>query len=618
MDTVLVFVEYTEPSIRHVPWRLPVGGRTALGLLLERLARGCAANRRRAVLCVDERRREEVEAIAGVHDWPVIVTKAELLPAALIEFVAHDPHAGDLLLFSSRDVVPDAAASDRLLEEHRRVSAELTLAADFLLDGLVPLIVRSPALKTLSEGYRDARDVRHLASLLRWPLQSRGLQVSRVPAAELMPAADLDVLPAAPAIDDCWSHVAARDSAPVVSDNDAARIFRARLLASRDEVPALHPRPRPSAAVRSVLYASARLAFSGAENSLFALIAHLDPARYRAVAIFPVETKLAEKLREAGVEVVIAGWDYSGLTPRNLKFCEALLEAYQPDVVHVDVVPNPALMVTARARGVRLVGHVREVLDLPLPPIVTMPDRLIAVSEFLARKLRRYNMVNERVVAIHNGVGRPYTSGPPVHRDLQRCEYGIPGDAFVVSAVSRITPPKKLDVFLAGFQKVLAQEPAAWALIVGEPSSNDLAYAHELRQLARTKGVEHRTTWLPFEEDIERVFATTDVLVHCCTTEPFPRCVLEGLVFGVPAVVPDLGGATELVEDGTSGLVFAADSVDEMAFTVMRLIRDGALLERLRQQARARSRTFDVAHHVDAVQAVYDELCQPQAEPALT
>lgn len=72
-----------------------------------------------------------------------------------------------------------------------------------------------------------------------------------------------------------------------------------------------------------------------------------------------------------------------------------------------------------------------------------------------------------------------------------------------------------------------------------------------------------------------------DAVVVGNPAEPMGRTVLEAKLRGVVAVVPDTGGSCELVQNGQTGLVYAANDVDSLARTLTRLVDDPELMARI-------------------------------------
>lgn len=83
----------------------------------------------------------------------------------------------------------------------------------------------------------------------------------------------------------------------------------------------------------------------------------------------------------------------------------------------------------------------------------------------------------------------------------------------------------------------------------------------------------------------EQVLDDIDVMVVANGQEPMGRTVLEAQLSGVLAVVPDTGGAAELVRDGSTGLVFRAGDANSLAMALRRVREDPDLMQRIREQA---------------------------------
>ncbi|WP_226344578.1 glycosyltransferase family 4 protein [Agilicoccus flavus] len=86
----------------------------------------------------------------------------------------------------------------------------------------------------------------------------------------------------------------------------------------------------------------------------------------------------------------------------------------------------------------------------------------------------------------------------------------------------------------------------------------------------------------------ERAMAELDVVVVGNPAEPMGRTVLEAADRGVVAVVPDSGGASELVEEGVSGFVYRHDDPADLARVLDRVRREPALVSDMVSVAQSR------------------------------
>ena len=91
--------------------------------------------------------------------------------------------------------------------------------------------------------------------------------------------------------------------------------------------------------------------------------------------------------------------------------------------------------------------------------------------------------------------------------------------------------------------------------------------------------------------------------------------VLEAAALGLPAIVPDTSAASEMVEDGRTGLIFRGGDVDDLAEKITRL-QDDRLVAELGSAAYDRywAAPCDPGRHVEELLAVYGRILESRAE----
>lgn len=110
-------------------------------------------------------------------------------------------------------------------------------------------------------------------------------------------------------------------------------------------------------------------------------------------------------------------------------------------------------------------------------------------------------------------------------------------------------------------------------------------------------------------EELARVLASADALVHACPFETFGLSIAEAMSCGLPCVVPDEGGAAEM-HDPASGEQYRAEDVDACAAAVMRLLgRIEGSGDALREAAaRAAGKLPNVREQFEHQVALYTDL----------
>ncbi|MEX3940862.1 glycosyltransferase family 4 protein [Paraburkholderia sp. BR10937] len=211
----------------------------------------------------------------------------------------------------------------------------------------------------------------------------------------------------------------------------------------------------------------------------------------------------------------------------------------------------------------------------------------------------------KRIDVVHNGVDEsPFRALARMPQAQLRAQIGLPEDAFLVGAFSRLARWKGQHVLL----EALLDEPRAHAVLVGAPLFGEDAYAAELRAFVEANGLQERVHFLGFRHDIAACMRAVDVIAHTSITpEPFGRVVVEGMLAQRPVVASRDGGVTEIVEHGESGLLCTPGDAKELAATIGRLHDDAALRDRLAVQGLATARErFGKQQYVDAVERVLD------------
>jgi glycosyltransferase involved in cell wall biosynthesis len=122
-----------------------------------------------------------------------------------------------------------------------------------------------------------------------------------------------------------------------------------------------------------------------------------------------------------------------------------------------------------------------------------------------------------------------------------RKKLGIEGDELIIGTACRLVPIKRIDVLLGAFRMVRDTHPNAVLVIGGTGPLSD-----ELKSVAAGLGIESKVKFLGHRDDIHDVMSAFDLFVMTSTHEGVPMALLEALAFGVPAVVPAVGGIPEV------------------------------------------------------------------------
>ncbi|MDR2886039.1 MAG: glycosyltransferase family 4 protein [Rikenellaceae bacterium] len=190
-------------------------------------------------------------------------------------------------------------------------------------------------------------------------------------------------------------------------------------------------------------------------------------------------------------------------------------------------------------------------------------DKVIAVSN-LTRNIviERYGVPAENVVTVHNAVRFASTPSTDVERGVEDK---------IVTFLGRITYQKGPDYFVEAAAKVLKRLPNVRFVMAG---SGDMM-AHVIRRVARL-GIADRFHFTGFlkGEDVQKMFALSDVYVMPSVSEPFGISPLEAMKSNVPVIISKQSGVAEVLDYAVKVDYW---DVDAMADAIYGLIQYPAL-----------------------------------------
>ncbi len=227
--------------------------------------------------------------------------------------------------------------------------------------------------------------------------------------------------------------------------------------------------------------------------------------------------------------------------------------------------------------------------------------RVIAVSEAARRAyLDRGWDRPERVVVLRNGSAlKPAPGAGRAVRD----ELGVGLHDLMVTMVSRLGPEKAHDVAITAVARLRGRYPRLRLVIAGDGECRD-----EIERAAAAAG--DAVVVAGHRDDVAELLDASDVLLHPSRFDAFPTALLEAMAASVPVVASAVGGISEIVEDGRTGVLVAPPPEPErLAGALAPLLTDPARRAELGREGRRRlERDFDPRTWAYRTRAVYDEV----------
>ena len=183
---------------------------------------------------------------------------------------------------------------------------------------------------------------------------------------------------------------------------------------------------------------------------------------------------------------------------------------------------------------------------------------------------------------------------------------GLPTNILHCAFIGRITRIKRPDRFLGVVKELKMRDVKLNFFIAGDG---------DLLDVCRKKITEEDlpVTILGWQSDIERVLSSADIVVLTSDNEGTPLSLIQAGMAGLPVVTTNVGSVSEVVIDGTTGLITDL-VVEEIANALESLVNDPELRAKLGSTAqRFTLSNFGVDRLVQDHEALYKKLLSSRA-----
>ncbi len=280
------------------------------------------------------------------------------------------------------------------------------------------------------------------------------------------------------------------------------------------------------------------------------------------------------------------------------------VDSFQPDLVHVST-PGPvgavglaaARMLEAPLVGVHhtdfpsyleryLGAESKAYVERAMRLFYASFDLVLARSSSYERQISHLGVPQASVS--HFAPGVDIETFSPLHRDsdLWARYPGVSVKSVKVIYVGRLSEEKNVDhlarVWRRASSALQVEGLDAELIIVG-----DGPRAGEMRDALTGS----RTMFLGFREgqELSTLYASSDLFLFPSETDTLGQAVLEAHASGLAAIVTDVGGPAEMIDDGETGFVIPASQEERWVNRIVELVRDPKTLREIGRSARARA-----------------------------
>ena len=372
-----------------------------------------------------------------------------------------------------------------------------------------------------------------------------------------------------------------------------------------------------------------RFGVGGLENGVVNLINRMPPRRWRhaIVALTEASAEYAQRIDRPDVRCVSLG-KKDGHLVRDYPRLFRLFKELAPAIVHTRNLAALEAVVPAWAAGVPVRIHGEHGWDMQDPsgkrrryrhvrrlyrPFVS---RYVALSHHLEHYLeQQVGIPSERVSQIYNGVEterfRPSREGRSA---IPGCPFDDP-DLWLAGTVGRMEAIKDPLNLAQAFVRARQIDPAA-ARHMRLVFVGDGAMRGQVQQALERAGVLEYAWFAGERDDIPAIMRGLDCFVLPSLAEGVSNTILEAMASGLPVVATRVGGNSELIESGMTGMLVPPANSDAMAQAMLGYYNDRSTARRHAKAAhRVVEERFSLTRMVSDYSHLYERALAAAGSP---
>ena len=238
----------------------------------------------------------------------------------------------------------------------------------------------------------------------------------------------------------------------------------------------------------------------------------------------------------------------------------------KPYAVH-SMTPKAGLLAMLAARLTRVPVRIHTFTGLVFPTATGLMQKLLIMTDRLTcscctyinpegqgvkRDLERFGITKKPLHVIANGNVRGinlnlYQRTPEVMAKAAQIK---PKDKITFCFIGRLVRDKGINELIQAFVRLYQDYPQIHLLLVGsfEPHLDPLL-PETVTHIQQHPGIEY----VGPQPDVRPFLAASDIFVFPSYREGFPNVVLEAGALGLPAIVTDINGSNEIIQQGING-----------------------------------------------------------------
>jgi glycosyltransferase involved in cell wall biosynthesis len=176
---------------------------------------------------------------------------------------------------------------------------------------------------------------------------------------------------------------------------------------------------------------------------------------------------------------------------------------------------------------------------------------------------------------------------------------GISSDEFVLICVARFREQKGHKYLIEAIRGI--EDRKVKLLLVGDGELRE-----ECERRVKEYNLEERIKFLGERRDVKEFIALADAMVLSSLWEGLPIVTIEGMALKKPVIATRVGGVSEIVNDGVTGILVEPKDVEGLRRAIIRLYKDEEMRKKMGEESRKLvEEKFNAKKQVKKIEKLY-------------
>jgi len=327
----------------------------------------------------------------------------------------------------------------------------------------------------------------------------------------------------------------------------------------------------------------------GSSSVIFNLVKKLHDTGYHVTLLFLKKNQLCENAANIGIIVKVIEKN-DGIDLKLPWRLYTFLKEEKFDLIHthsigsnfygriakllvgkiplVTTVHGDTLNNLKGAFKVHLISYLIHYIDFWM---AILSDKILVVSNLLSEKLIAKGFSKNKVIVIHNGIDIEAfdKKGTEDYLEGLKREFRIRKDEKIIGSVGRLIAVKNYELFLKAARDIVEVNKNVKFLIIGDGKQEK-----KLKKMAFELELNDNIIFGGWRTDLAYLYRLMNLFVLSSKSEGLPISILEAMASKMPVVSTNVGGISEAVQHGISGLLVPSDDRKALSSGIECLLND--------------------------------------------